>query len=156
VNAIFGTTPIEDITVKEKVIYVNEARRGGYPIILISLPSSPGRPIYFSETDAYAVRFPHQDALVVTMHIGCCRMSKILVDGGGHALDWMDDTPGFVRKMILPQTQSLLYRFDGSEARSPRTVMFPIRADPYNVVTESVFLTSILPIMLSSGAHEFI
>ena len=38
--------------------------------------------------------------------------------------------------MILPQTQSLLYGFDGSEARLPGTVTFPVRADPYNIVTE--------------------
>ena len=58
-------------------------------------------------------------------------MSKILVDGGSsvnilyeHALDQMEDTLELARKMILPQTQSLLYVFDESEARSPETVMF--------------------------------
>jgi len=70
-------------------------------------------------------------------------MSKILVDGGssvnilyGHALDKMEDTPELARKMILPQTKSLLYGFDRSEAREPRTVMFPVRVNPYNVFTE--------------------
>jgi len=77
------------------------------------------------------------------MHISCCRMSKILVDGGRnvnilyeHALDRMEDTPELARKRILPQTQSLLYGFDESEARSSRTVTYFIRADLYNVVTE--------------------
>jgi len=77
------------------------------------------------------------------MHIGCYRVSKILVDGGSsvnilyrYALDWMEDTPKLARKMILPQTPSLLYEFDGSEAHSPRTVTFPVQADPYNVVTK--------------------
>jgi len=53
----------------------------------------------------------------------------------GHALDWMEETPELARKMILPQTQSLLYEFDRSEARSPGTITFPIQTDPYNVVT---------------------
>jgi len=44
----------------------------------------------------------------------------ILVDGGSsvnilydHALDRIDDTPELARKLIIPQTQSLLYGFDG-------------------------------------------
>jgi len=48
----------------------------------------------------------------------------------------MEDTPELAQKMILPEIQSLLYEFDRSEACSSGTVMFPIRADPYNVVTE--------------------
>jgi len=99
--------------------------------------------IFFLEEDAYAMHFPHNDALVVTIHIGCSKMLKILVDGGssvnimyGHALYRMEDTPELARKMIIPQTQSLLYGFNGSEARSPHTVEFLVRADQYNVVTE--------------------
>ena len=80
VNAIFSTFSIEDTTAKERAIYVNEARRDDHPTILTSSPSSLGKPIYFSETDAYAVHFLHNDALVMAMHIGCYRMSKILVD----------------------------------------------------------------------------
>ena len=38
--------------------------------------------------------------------------------------------------MISPQTQSLLYDFDRSKARSPGTVEFPVRADPFNIVTK--------------------
>ena len=76
VNAIFDTTLIEGTATKERAIYVNETRRGSYPTILTSPPSSPSKPIYFSETDAYAMHFPHNDALVVIMHIGCRRMSK--------------------------------------------------------------------------------
>jgi len=99
-------------------------------------PSSPGRPIHFSEIDAYAVQFPYNETLVVTMYIGCCRMSKILIDRGSnvnilyeHNLDRMEDTSELARKMILPQTQSLLCGFDGSEACSPGTITFPVRAD---------------------------
>jgi len=46
------------------------------------------------------MHFCHNDALVVTAHIGCYKVSKILVDGGSsvnilysHALDRMDDAP---------------------------------------------------------------
>jgi len=81
VNAIFGTSPIEGATMKEKTVYVNEARRDKYPAILTSSPSSLDRPI-FSEIDAYAMHFPHNGALVITMHIDYCRVLKILVDGG--------------------------------------------------------------------------
>ena len=110
-NVIFGTSPIEGITAKEITIYINEARRNDYPAILTSPPSSPGMPIFFSEIDAYAVHFPHNDALVVTIHISCCLMSKILVGRGsnvnilyGHALDRMEVTLELARKMILSQT----------------------------------------------------
>jgi len=48
----------------------------------------------------------------------------------------MEDTLELAQKMILPQTQSLLYVFDGIEEQSMGRVMFPVRADPYNIVTE--------------------
>jgi len=127
----------------ERAIYVNKAQRDNYPTVLISPPSSPGRPIFFSETDAYTMHFSHNDALVMTMHISYCRMSKILVDEESsvnilyrHAIDRMEDTPEMTRKMILSQTQSLLYGFNGNEAHSSRVITFPVWADPYNIVTE--------------------
>ena len=89
------------------------------------------------------MHFSYNDALVVAIHVSCCKVSKILVNGRssvnilyGHTLDRMEDTPELARKMIIPQTQSLLYGFDESEARSSSTVEFPFRADPYNVVTK--------------------
>ena len=76
------------------------------------------------------------DALVVTAHIECCKVSKILVDGQssinilyGHALGRMDDTPELAQKLIIPQTQSLLYGLDGNKVRSTGMVQFPIYAD---------------------------
>jgi len=108
-NAIFATSPIDGTTRKRRVIYVNEAQKDGYPAILTSPPSSRGRHILSSDANAYVVHFQHNDALVVTMHIDCCRMSKILIDGGssvnilyGHALDRMEDTLVLARKMVLP------------------------------------------------------
>ena len=89
------------------------------------------------------MHFPHNDTLVLMVHVGCCKVSKILVDGGSnvnifydHALYRMDDIPEQTQKLINPRTQSFLYDFDGREACSPGTVEFPIRADPFNVVTE--------------------
>ena len=89
------------------------------------------------------MHLPHNDTLLAIIHINCCKVSKILVYGGNsinilyeHALDRMEDTPELAGKRIIPQTQSLLYRFDGSEARSPSTVEFLVQADPYNIVTE--------------------
>ena len=122
VNAIFSTFPIKGTTTKERMIYVNEARRD-YPSILTRPPSPLCRPIFFSEVDTYVVHFSHNVALVVTMHIDCCQVSKILVDGEtsvnilyGHALDQMEDTLNLAQKLVIPQTQSLLYCFDRSEA----------------------------------------
>ena len=67
----------------------------------------------------------------------------ILVDGESsvnilysHALDRMKDTPELARKLIIPQTQSLLYGFDGNEARSPGAVELPVHADPFSVFIE--------------------
>jgi len=52
------------------------------------------------DSDAAAVPFSHDDALIITMLIGNCQMSKILVDGGssvnilfGGAINTMEDTP---------------------------------------------------------------
>jgi len=101
----------------------------------------------FSEEDSYAVHFPHNDALVVTTQIRSSKVSKILVDGGnsinilyGHALDRMENTPKLARKLIIPRIQLLLYGFDGNEARSPDTIEFPVRADPFNILTEFCIL----------------
>jgi len=40
VNAIFSTSLIEDLTNKEKAIYINEVHRSKYPTVLIDLPNS--------------------------------------------------------------------------------------------------------------------
>ena len=121
-------------------------------------PASLGEPVYFSEEDLYTIHFPHNDALVVTTHIGCCKVSKILVDGGSsvnilydHSLDRMEDTPELGRKLIISRTQSLLYRFDGNMAHSLGTVKFPVRADPFNIVTEFCILDVPSPTMPYSG-----
>ena len=72
----------EGTTLKERAIYVNEAQRDNCPTMLTRSPSPLGRAIFFSKADAYVVYFPHNDALVMTMHIGCCQVSKILVERG--------------------------------------------------------------------------
>jgi len=76
-----------------------------YLVVLMHLPSPLDMPAFFSEEDVYAVHFPHNAALVMVIHIGCCKVSKILVDEGtsvnilyGHALDRMEDTLEFARK----------------------------------------------------------
>ena len=64
------------------------------------LPISPCRLVFVSEEDVYSVHFPHIDILVMIVHISCCKVSKILVDGENsvnilydYALDRMEDTP---------------------------------------------------------------
>ena len=93
------------------------------------------------KADAYAMHFLHNDALIITMHIGKYQVSRILVDNGssinilyGSVLDRMEDTPEIARTMIYPQTQSSLYGFD-DETRSHGTIALPVRSDPY-VITE--------------------
>jgi len=111
VNVILRTSPVEGTTAKGKTIYVNEAQRDSYPVVLTRPPSPLGRSVFFSEEDAYTVHFRHNDALVVAIHIVCYKVSKILVAEGssvnimyGHALDRMEDTLELTRKMIIPQT----------------------------------------------------
>jgi len=77
-----------------------EPRRDDCPVIVTRPPTPPGGPIFFSEEDSYLVRFPHNDALVVTVDIRYYKVSKTLIDGGssvnilyGRALDQMEDTP---------------------------------------------------------------
>jgi len=93
------------------------------------------------------VRFPYNDALVMMIHIECCKVSKILVDRGssvnilyGHALDQRENTPELAQKLVIPQSQPLLYRFNENGARSLSTVEFPFRTDPFNIVTEFCIL----------------
>ena len=162
VNAIFRNSPVDGTTTKERTIYVNETQKDNCPTIVTRSPTSPGRPVFFSEEDAYFMQFPHIDALVIMTHIGYCTVSNILVDRESsinilydHTLARMD-TPELPQKLIIPQTQSLLYGFDESEARSFSTVEFSICANPFNVVINSASLTSSPPIIPSSGGHESI
>ena len=63
--------------------------------MLIDPPPTPRKPISFSDTDAMAVHFPYNDALIV----GNYQVSKVLIDRGnsvnilyGGALAMMEDT----------------------------------------------------------------
>ena len=47
-------------------------------MVLIGLPSTPSRPITFSDADAHTVLFSHNDALGITKYIGNFQVSKIL------------------------------------------------------------------------------
>ena len=82
VNAIFGATPIEGTSSKERKIYVNQARSGPSTMTFTSPPPSPSEPITFSDEDAVGVHFPHNDALVVTVPIGNFKVSRVLVNTG--------------------------------------------------------------------------
>ena len=57
----------------------------------------------------------------------------------------MEDTLKLARKMIILWTQSLLYVFDGNEARPPGIIEFLIRAYPYNVIIEFCVLNVTSP-----------
>ena len=96
-----------------------------------------------SEEDTCAVHFPHNDILIVNMHIDNCRVSRTMVDNGSSdnilykgALDRMEDTPEAARAMINPQSLSNLYEFDENETRSSGMISLSVRADPYNIITE--------------------
>ena len=78
VNVIFETSQEDGTTTKGRIIYVNEAQ-SNYPTVLTHPPSLLGRPVFFSE-DTYAVHFLYNDALIIVVHIGCCTVSRILVD----------------------------------------------------------------------------
>ena len=126
INTIFGNYLLVGTITKEKTIYVNEARRDNYLTIVTCPPTSLGRPVSFSEEDAYSVHFSYNDALVITVHVGCCKVLKILIDRGSsinilyrHALNQIEDTLEQARKLINPRIQSLLFDFDGSESHSP-------------------------------------
>ena len=75
VDTIFGASRIEGSTSRERAIYISEARKAIYPTMLTGLPLAPSKPVSFSDSDALTVHFPHNDALIITMLIGNCRMS---------------------------------------------------------------------------------
>ena len=70
-NTIFENSLIEGTTIKERIIHVNETRRDKYQATVTHPTTSLGVPVIFSEEDAYFVYFPYNDALVMTIHIGC-------------------------------------------------------------------------------------
>ena len=53
-----------------------------YLTVLTGPPLAPSKPISFLDSNASVVHFPHNDALIITMFIDNCRMSKILIEGG--------------------------------------------------------------------------
>ena len=129
--------------------------------MLIGPPSTPSGLITFSDADTCVVHFSYNDDLVITMHLGNCQMSKILVDGGsnvyilyGSALDRMEETLEIAWAMINPQTWSHLYGFDGNEMRSPDTVTLPVRADPYSIITDFYVIDMDSPTIQSREAMD--
>ena len=125
VDAIFRTYSLEGTTSKERSIYINEAHRASYSTVLTGPPNLEQANM-FSKVVACAVHFLHNDALIVAIHIGNRRVSRILVDSGGSvnilyvdALDRMEDTLEMARTMINPQTRSNLYGFDGMRLDLP-------------------------------------
>jgi hypothetical protein len=142
INSIYGANPTEGMTAREQKLYVNAARQGSYPPLVTVPPSAPLHPITFTDADAVGVRFPHNDALVITIQMGNCKMARVLIDIGssvniiyGEALDRMEETPEAARAMVRPSSTPL-YGFDGTEARSSGSVSIPVRADPYNIITD--------------------
>ena len=128
---------------QKRSIHINEARKSKYPAVLTGPPLAPSKPISFSDSDASTVHFPHNDALIITMFIGNCLMSKILVEGGSSinilykgVLDKMENTLETIRVMINSQIQSHLNGFDRKETRSAGTILFPVCTNPYNIITE--------------------
>jgi len=141
---------MEGTTTKERIHYVNEARRVNYPAIATRPPTSRGGLVFFSEEDVYSVHFSHNNALVVTVYIGCCKVSKILVDGRsninilyGHALDRMEDTL-LTRKLIIPRPSYFSTILTGAKP-IPRHGRVPSPCDPFNVVTEFCVLNVQFP-----------
>ena len=131
-NAIFGTLPIEGITIKEKVLYINEAHRRKYLIMLTCPPLTLSRSISFSDADA--AHFRHNDALIVTMLILVDRGSSVNILYGS-VLNKMEDTTEIAQAMISPQIQSHLYG-DGNETHSLGIIALPVHVDSYNVITK--------------------
>ena len=98
-DAIFGASPLEGNTSRERSIYINETRRANYSTVLTGPPLTLRKPIMFFEVDACAVHFLHNNALIITMHISNCQVSTILIYNRnivnilyGGALDRMEDT----------------------------------------------------------------
>ena len=72
INSIFGASLIEGVISRKMAIYINEARRSKYPMVLTGPPLALSKPRSFSDFDTPAMHFPHNDALIITMLIGNC------------------------------------------------------------------------------------
>ena len=120
-------------------------------------PSSPlGRPIFLKE-DAYIVHFSHNDVLVVAIHTGCCKVSKLLIDEGSsvnimyrHTLDRMEETPELALKMIILRPGRFF--MDSTRAKPVLREQSSFRSE--RIHTTSASSTSNLPTMPSSESMD--
>ena len=92
ISTIFGgaepTTAQGERTKKENAMEQRTKRlRGlGHTVNMSSIDQyALAAPIAFTEVDLQGIRIPHEDPLVVSIRIGQCRMSRMLVDGGSGA-----------------------------------------------------------------------
>jgi len=139
VNAIFENSLIEGTNIKERT--PTSINPGG------TVTSNSDSPFYISrwasfEEDLYVLYFPHNDALVVTAHIRCCKVSKILVDGEGsiNILYGCPRSDGRYSQAGLkidhPPNPVTSLRIRHGQGTFSGMVKFSVRADSFNVITE--------------------
>jgi hypothetical protein len=74
-------------------------------------------PITFSSQDVNLTSFPHTDAMVTTVHIDRCDVTKILIDNGSQVeIIFLPtfDKMGFDRKQLIKSSKPL-YGFSGKK-----------------------------------------
>jgi hypothetical protein len=98
-------------------------------------------PITFSTQDVNLVSFPHTDAIVLTIHIDRCDVSRILIDNGSQteilflsAFEKM----GYDKKQLNESTKPL-YDFDCKRIDPVGVITLPVSFDtPKNLPTKYI------------------
>jgi hypothetical protein len=96
-------------------------------------------PITFSSQDVNLTSFPHTDAMVTTVHIDRCDVTKILIDNGSQVeIIFLPtfDKMGFDRKQLIKSSKPL-YGFSGKKIKPVRAITLPVSVGtPKNPRTE--------------------
>jgi hypothetical protein len=96
-------------------------------------------PITFSSQDVNLTSFPHIDAMVTTVHIDRCDVTKILIDNGSQVeIIFLPtfDKMGFDRKQLTKPSKPL-YGFSGKKIKPVGAITLPVSVGtPKNPRTE--------------------
>ncbi|XP_060190661.1 uncharacterized protein LOC132619928 [Lycium barbarum] len=93
--------------------------------------------INFSDEDAVAITLPHNDTLVITVFIGCCRVKHVMVDPGSSAniLHWKAVEEMGLLEKIIPAARTLV-SFNMSSETTKGEIDLPVEAGGVIKVTK--------------------
>ena len=166
VSTIFGgaePTAAQDERARKENAMEQRAKRLkglGHTVNMSSMDQyAPAAPIAFTEADLQGIRIPHEDPLVVSIRIGQCRMSRMLVDGGSGADIIFWDA---FQKMQIPHNEirpstTPIMSFSGEKVYPKGAITLPVYAAERIVEVDFVLIdarTTLNGIMGRTWIHK--